>query len=146
MSKKTHLKAPLQEEIIMVCVTSQRQCEDLIAMGSRVAETLQAPLAVVSVQPTGSIDPMSGELLEYLMDVARNSGGELLVLYDDNPIPRLIQYAWEHRAKAIVMGRGPGGGPSTVVNALHQSLPEIRIFQPARESGTVEELRQECAQ
>ena len=131
MSKKTHMKAPPQEEIIMVCVTSQRQCEDLIAMGSRVAETLQAPLAVVSVQPTGSIDPMSGELL---------------VLYDDNPIPRLIQYAREHRAKAIVMGRGPGGGPSTVVNALHQALPEIRIFQPARESGTVEELRQECAQ
>ena len=91
------------------------------------------------------MDTMSGELLEYLMDVARNCGGELLVIYDEKPVPRLIEFAKTHKARAIIMGRGPGGGPSAVVEMLKEALPQVNVYQPARQFGTVAELRQEGA-
>jgi K+-sensing histidine kinase KdpD len=145
MAKKKLPQQEPQQRVVMVCVTSQRHCEELIEMGSDLSEMLTAPLAVVSVQRPGTMDPMDCALLEYLMDVARQSGGELMVLYDDKPIPRLIEYARENQAQAIVMGRGPGGGASAVFDALTAALPKVKIIQPVRQEGTIEELRQQQA-
>ena len=121
-----------REGMVMVCVTSQRQCDELIALGSQVADQWSAPMTVVSVQPMGVPDPAAMTLMEYLMDVARQNEGELLVLYGDDPVPRLVEYAREHSARGIVMGRARGGGPSAVVEALRRELPEVQFIQPEK--------------
>ena len=130
--KKPVPELEAREGMVMVCVTSQRQCEELIELGSEVADRMNSPLAVVSVQPMGIPDPASMTLMEYLMDVARQHDGELLMLYGNDPVPRLVDYAREHTAKAIVMGRARGGGPSAVVEALKKALPDTQIIQPEK--------------
>ena len=130
--KKPVPELEAREGTVMVCVTSQRQCDELIALGSQVADQMNAPMAVVSVQPMGVPDPASMTLMEYLMDVARQHDGELLVLYGNDPVPRLVEYAREHAAQGIVMGRARGGGPSAVVEALKRALPEVQIIQPEK--------------
>ena len=130
--KKPVPELETREGTVMVCVTSQRQCDELIALGSQVAEQLNAPLTVVSVQPMGVPNPASMTLMEYLMDVARQHDGELLVLYGNDPVPRLVDYAREHAARGIVMGRARGGGPSAVVETLKKALPDTEIIQPEK--------------
>ena len=125
MSEK---KSEKQTGLVMVCVTRQRQCEQLIRRGAELAQQEKLDLMVVNVQRPGYLQGEDAELLDYLMEVTRRVGGELQVLYDQEPIARLVRYARENPVRAMVLGHAPEG-ETPLAAAVKQALPQLLLVQ-----------------
>ncbi|MDL2258683.1 hypothetical protein LJC42_05970 [Eubacteriales bacterium OttesenSCG-928-K08] len=141
MNKKTEQISPsymMQHKhttgIVMVCVTRQRTCERLIALGKTAAEKSGLPLHVVHAVKTGENilgNVYEGEALEYLFTAAQLSGGELTVIRADNVLEALYEYALAHSAVAIVLGQSPQAAPEMgrgLMGRLQKALPDTEVI------------------
>ena len=102
---------------IMVCVTSQRSCDKLIARGIERAGTgkQRAFLHVVHCVETGRNfmnTPYEADAIEYLFTAAQLAGADLSLVRADNVDDALVEYAEEHNVHIIVLGAGVPSGPN----------------------------------
>lgn len=118
----------------MVCVTSQRSCDRLIARGIERAGAGQAPafLHVVHCVETGRNfmnTPYEADAIEYLFTAAQLAGADLSLVRADDVEDALVEYAEQHGVQLIILGAGaPGGANREPINLrLQRRLPGVEF-------------------
>ncbi len=92
---------------VMVCVTQQKTCERLIKKGFEIAKEIDGCLYVIHV--VNEKDKLlynlsDGEALEYLFDITKQLGADLVVKRSKNVINTLVEFAEENKITHIVIG------------------------------------------
>jgi K+-sensing histidine kinase KdpD len=98
---------------VLVCVTKQKSCEQLIEYGARIAREQGADLSVLHVAGlTGNFlgNPAEGEALEALYKVSSAYGAEMTVRRAADVTGEIAAFARSVGATAIVMGQSQKGG------------------------------------
>lgn len=110
---------------VLVCVTPQSKCEQLIRSGSVIAKQHGVPLEVLSVfheRDGVSPDPA---VLEELYECARSENAQMSVYFNDSPAILAAVIA-KRRAPLISSPASPERS-SHFVSALHTLVPDIQI-------------------
>ncbi len=124
-------KKPKRQLNIMVCVTSQRTCDKLVARGMERSSGTGAALHVVHCVETGRNfmnNPYEADAIEYLFTAAQVAGASLALLRADDVDDALVSYAEEHGVGLIVLGAGaPGGGREPINLRLQRRLTGVEF-------------------
>ncbi len=118
---------------IMVCVTSQRSCDRLMARGAELASQAEnARLHVVHCVETGRNfmnAAYESDAIEYLFTAAQLAGADLSLLRAENVDDALVNYALEHDADIIILGEGSPGAQfkDHIAIRLQRRLPGVRF-------------------
>ena len=125
MTKKRQLN-------IMVCVTSQRSCDKLIARGIERAGAGDPPafLHVVHCVETGRNfmnTAYEADAIEYLFTAAQLAGADLSLLRAEHVDDALVSFAMEHDADLIILGAGSAGSQPRdhIAMRLQRRLPGV---------------------
>ncbi|HKL42189.1 MAG TPA: universal stress protein [Clostridia bacterium] len=92
---------------IMVCVTQQKSCENLIKKGSELVEDPSDEIFVIHVIKDGwryFSEMKESDALEYLYTVSKEADAELIVYKSDNIEKTLSEKAKENQIDTIVLG------------------------------------------
>lgn len=111
---------------VLVCVTPQKQCEQLIRSGAVIARQYGVPLEVLSVfheRDGSSPDP---QVLEKLYECARNENARMSVYFNDSPAILSAVIAKKKGAVDIVVGF-PKERSTHFVSSLRMLLPDVQI-------------------
>ena len=111
---------------VLVCVTPQSKCEQLIRSGSLIAQQYGVPLEVLSVfheRDGFSPDPA---VLEDLYECAKSESAQMSVYFNDSPAILAAVIAKKKGAVDIVTGF-PKERSTHFVSALHTLVPDIQI-------------------
>lgn len=117
---------------IMVCVTSQKSCERLIARGVERSGKADKIHVVHCVQ-TGRYFMNSvyeSDAIEYLFTAAQLVGAELSLLRADDVDDALVDYAQHNEADMIIMGASPGrdrNNADNIAMRLQRRLPDVEF-------------------
>lgn len=114
---------------VLVCVTVQKECARLIALGRERAEKEQLPLRVLHVAQSpdellGS--PDSAQAMNALYSLSHEAGAEMTILYQRDVHPAIIGFAREHGARVIVVGND-ARGERKMAQAVTRALPEAAV-------------------
>lgn len=93
---------------IMVCVTQQKSCENLIKKGSELVEDPSDEIFVIHVIKDGwryFSEMKESDALEYLYTVSKEVNAELIVYKSDNIEKTLSEKAKENNIDTIVLGQ-----------------------------------------
>lgn len=118
------------KKVIMVCVTGQRSCDQLIARGvERAGE--DSSVHVVHCVETGRNfmnTPFESDAIEYLFTAAQLAGAELSLIRSENVEDALVDYAKDKGASIIILGAaGHGGGKEPLVMRLQRRLSDVEF-------------------
>ncbi len=116
-----------KKNCVLVCVTSQFRCEDLIYAGEEVADRDGMKLKVLSVQKSFEVSPEAACAIEHLYDVSKTSNAEMSVFYSDNAIATVVEFAKRAGATHIVLGKPFDDGPSEFMQKLQIYLPNMKF-------------------
>ncbi len=111
---------------VLVCVTPQKQCEQLIRSGAVIARQYGVPLEVLSVfheRDGASPDP---KVLEELYECARKENAQMSVYFNDSPVILSAVIAKKKGAVDIVVGF-PKERSTHFVSSLRMLLPDVQI-------------------
>lgn len=118
----------------MVCVTSQRSCDRLMARGAELAAQAggSARLHVVHCVETGRNfmnAAYESDAIEYLFTAAQLAGADLSLLRAENVDDALVNYALEHDVDTIILGAGSAGAQfkDHIAIRLQRRLPGVRF-------------------
>lgn len=90
---------------VMVCVTDQKVCEELIVNTIKNFSEYELELFIIHGSRVGVVSTEeSREALEYLFEIASNYGAGISVLKTDNILKTLIDFAIKNEIDIIVMG------------------------------------------
>lgn len=110
---------------VLVCVTDQLSCERLIRAGKKIADEINAPLQVLSVQPANQTARLMGEALDYLFEVSGQNGAEMTIYYHDDSILMVAGHILKYNVRHVVTGL-PGEVQSVgFVEAVHSLCPNV---------------------
>ena len=119
---------------VLVCVTVQKSCRQLIEFGARVASEQGAGLAVLHV--AGRTDnflgnPAEGEALEELYEISSEYGAEMTVRRASDVAGEIVAFARATEAGTIVMGQSRQSGRD-IPGQLKALLPgvDVRVLYP----------------
>ena len=111
---------------VLVCVTDQTCCRRLITAGAAIAEKLNVPVKVISVQPEGLVSKRASEALQVLYNISAKLGAEMTVYFNDNPALTVAVHARQTNAIHIVSG-APGPNSNMFIETIKGLLPEIPL-------------------
>jgi len=119
---------------VLVCVTVQKSCEQLIEYGARIAREQGAGLTVLHVAGLNDSflgNPAEGEALEYLYKISSAHGAEMTVRRASDVIGEIVSFARAAGATAIVMGQSRHSGRD-MPGQLRALIPEadVRVLYP----------------
>ncbi len=93
---------------IMVCVTQQKTCEKLIRTGydlfTKVDEASLFVIHVVNENDKLLFNLSDGDALEYLFEITKELGAELVIKRSKDVIKTLVDFAIEKNINQIVLG------------------------------------------
>ncbi len=93
---------------IMVCVTQQKTCEKLIKTGYEISKEAEASslyvIHVVNENDKLLFNLSDGDALEYLFEITKELGADLVVKRSKNVINTLVDFALEKEISHVVMG------------------------------------------
>ncbi len=93
---------------IMVCVTQQKTSEKLIKAGYEISKEMEAAslfvIHVVNENDKLLYNLSDGDALEYLFEITKELGADLVVKRSKNVVNTLIEFAQENSISHIVMG------------------------------------------
>ena len=115
-----------QEQCVMVCITDQPACNDLIAAAAEIAAARDLPLVAVTVLPTGLVSEYTADRLQTLYNIAGRHGARLLVLFNDAPALTVAVTARQQEAVHLVVG-SPGPGSNRFIEMIKGILPEVPL-------------------
>ncbi len=111
---------------VLVCVTSQPNCERLIRAGKKIADGERVPLQVVSVQRAEECFQPNPEALEKLHQQAKAVNAEMTIYFNDSPAITAAVHAVKEGAVNIIMGF-PKENSTHFVEDVHMLAPNIPI-------------------
>lgn len=127
---KNKAQAEAAKNIIMVCVTGQKSCDDLIARGLERAQG-GGVVHVVHCVETGKKflnSPLEADAIEYLFTAAQLAGAELSLIRSEDAEDALVDFAKQKKANIIVLGAaGRTNGRETFVMRLQRRLPDVEF-------------------
>ncbi len=124
---------------VVVCVTAQRDCEQMIRLGAERAKAEKKPLQILTVCPTTEINLETAEVLEHLYQTAKKFRGEMITYFNDNPVLTAAAYLSQAHASRIVAGV-PGDNTNDFINVIHMLVPHIPITVFSRHDQTEFEI------
>ncbi|MGL5440843.1 MAG: universal stress protein UspA [Filifactoraceae bacterium] len=115
---------------IMVCVTDQKVCEELIVNTIRSFSEFELELFIIHGSRVGVVSTKeSRDALEYLFDIASNYGASISVLKTDNILDTLINFALENKIDIIVMGETRlADVKNSIITKMKDSLKDKNIY------------------
>jgi K+-sensing histidine kinase KdpD len=119
---------------VLVCVTVQKSCQQLIEYGARVAREQGLGLSVLHVAGlTGNFlgNPVEGEALEKLYEISSAHDAEMTVRRSADVAQEIIAFARQVSAGTIVMGQSRSSGRD-LPGQLRALLPgvDVRVLYP----------------
>lgn len=115
-----------KDACVLVCVTSQPDCERLIRAGRKIADSERVLLQVVSVQRADECFRPNPEALEELYRQAKAVRAEMTIYFNDSPAITAAVHAVKEGAVNIVVGF-PRENSAHFVEDVHMLAPEIPI-------------------
>ena len=118
---------------VLVCVTGQYDCDRLIAVGAKQAESLGCALHVLCVHtPMNDISRLSEEI-EYLYRTAKELGADMTIAFNRNAPRFAADFARRLNARHLVTGL-PDCRPNGFVLTVHEMLPKLQITMVTKEN------------
>ncbi len=117
---------PENKKCVMVCITDQPGCNDLIAAAAAIAEQKGLPLVAITVLRAGLMSEYTSDRLQTMYNIAGRHGAELLVLFNDSPALTVAVSARQHNAEHLVVGT-PGPMSNRFIETIKGILPEIPL-------------------
>ncbi len=126
---------------VAVCVTGQRDCDQLIRAGRELADRTGGELIVMSALPR-LYGQDTARVLEYLYECSAHVGAEMLVMYTDRPLEALtdgfkkrgighVLLGEPRRRSSQLRARLMGGYPGARYYSLDASGRAAQALQPA---------------
>lgn len=116
---------------VLACVTSQYDCDRIIAAAKRIADETDCNLRVLTIlKPTNDYTDVSDEI-EYLYLVSKEKGADMTVLFNDNPPKAVAEFVNENDVQRIVSGMHDGGCDSFLVK-FNELCPLVPITMVAK--------------
>ncbi len=101
---------------VMVCVTDQKVCEQLIYNALGILETSPGEIHVIHVSKENVIqNEESGEALEYLFGVCNKFNATLTLVKSQNVLDSLVESAIKNKIDTIIMGESRNADPQTSI-------------------------------
>lgn len=120
-----------RNDSIMVCVTSQRSCDKLIARGIERARDGTADIHIVHCVEKGRNfmnSAFESDAIEYLFTAAQLAGADMSLLRADNVADALVEYAETNNITLIILGAGGSGQlKDAMAIRLQRRLPDIEF-------------------
>lgn len=93
---------------VLVCVTQQKTCENLIRMGANLSsEDVSNSLFVIHVVNENDkllYNLSDGDALEYLFEITKEVGADLIIRRSKDVIKTLVDFADEKEITHVVLG------------------------------------------
>lgn len=114
---------------LMVCVTSPKTCEKLIARGMERGRDADVHVVHCTERGRKFLNMnYEGDALEYLLTAAQLAGAELSVLRADNVDDALVSYARKNGIGIIIMGASPvNHDHDSILVRLQRRLPDVEF-------------------
>lgn len=101
---------------VLVCVTQQKTCENLIRVGANLSsEDTDNNLYVINVVNENDkllYNLSDGDALEYLFEITKEVGADLIVRRSKDVIKTLVEFANEKEITHVVLGSSQDKDPS----------------------------------
>ncbi|MEG0292260.1 MAG: universal stress protein UspA [Anaerovoracaceae bacterium] len=116
---------------VMVCVTSQKNCERLINFGKDLLKEQEGNLLIIHIahyefQLIGKTE--EGEALEYLYEKALECGANLTVVRSNNVLATLADMVEKNQIDEIVLGESPEmNSTKNIVKNLSEKITNANI-------------------
>ncbi len=117
---------------IMVCVTQQKTCEKLIRIGYEVySKAENATLYVIHVVNENDkllFNLSDGDALEYLFEITKELGADLVIKRSKDVIKTLVDFASEKEISHIILGSATDiTATKNFEQKLRRKLPDIEF-------------------
>lgn len=117
---------------IMVCVTQQKTCEKLIRIGyevySRAENATLYVIHVVNENDKLLFNLSDGDALEYLFEITKELGADLVIKRSKDVIKTLVDFASEKEISHIVLGNATDiTATKNFEQKLRRKLPDIEF-------------------
>ena len=113
---------------VLCCITAQSSCMNIIVKGKALAEQLDVPLKVVSVQPTKCDARRRADDMICLDRLSKDSHTEIDVLYSDDPLLALAEYIKDLIPVHIFTGKQAEKGSFVMTLAEACELPVTMVY------------------
>lgn len=123
----------MQQKNIMVCVTQQKNCEKLIRIGYNIYNDVDSNQLYV-IHVANEKDKLlynlsDGDALEYLFEITKELGADLVVKRSKDVIKTLVDFAKEKDITHIVLGYNKNSTEErTFEKKLHKKLHNIEFI------------------
>ena len=128
---KARAPSAKSKKSIMVCVTTQRSCDTLIARGMERAKETSGDIHIVHCVERGRNfmnAALEGDAIEYLFTAAQLAGADMSLLRADSVDDALIEYALSNGINLIILGEGNiQSTRETMGMRLQRRLPDIEF-------------------
>ncbi len=114
--------------MVLVCVTDQESCDRLIFAGRSLADFEGIDLKVVCVRPKKAERWLASDEVEYLFNVAKEQGAEMLVYFSDNAAHTVASYMIDNPVSYVLVGMPPDPGNSVFIATLEDQCPEVPVI------------------
>lgn len=111
---------------VMVCITEQTRCENLIVSGRRLADEMGVELEVLNIQPTHKALCAQSDALQYLYNIVKANGAGMTVYYNDEAALTAAAHIRKCNAVAVVTGL-PASNGSHFVEMIREFVPDVEI-------------------
>ncbi len=117
---------------IMVCVTQQKTCEKLIRIGyevySRAENATLYVIHVVNENDKLLFNLSDGDALEYLFEITKELGADLVIKRSKDVIKTLVDFASEKEISHIILGSATDiTATKNFEQKLRRKLPDIEF-------------------
>jgi len=117
---------------VLICVTRQKICERLIRAGHKVALKKGGRIYVVHVAKVGENflgNPKEGEALDYLFNISKQVGAEMIVQRSNKVVDILVDFVEKHDIGVMVLGESPQSeNENTILRQLKYRLPNTEFI------------------
>lgn len=111
---------------VMVCITEQTRCENLIRAGRRLADDLGVELEVLNIQPVRNAFKARSDELQYLFNTVKANGAGMTVYYNDDAALIAAGHIRKCNAVSVVTGL-PAANGSNFVEMVRTLVPDVQI-------------------
>lgn len=116
----------MNNKCVLVCVTAQKSSKHLVEVGKNLADNYNSILEVVSVLPQEQITDSSIKTIEEIHHLTKDFGGEMTLLFNDDPVLSLIAHIGKRKPITVVTGY-PGENSNSFIESLRLLCPEQEI-------------------
>lgn len=94
-----------QKAFVVCCITAQTSCISILEKGKEMAVRLGCGVKAVSVQPVKQDAARRSQDMKILHSLSQQSGIEISIIYSDNPLLALAEYAEDNLPIHIFTGK-----------------------------------------